>query len=101
MNEQGAMQAVSMREEFSKLADYSSATRLPDQTITRGRNEFPCYLESVTTAQRKGPKTAGFSSAETLWIDKVTWAVRKTLVSTRSRSPMHLEAFIYHLWKTR
>jgi len=84
MNEQAAMEAVRLREDFAKFAGhYISATRLPDQTTT----EIPCYVVRVTTAQRKGPKTEGFSHDETLWIDKATRTVRKTIE--------HEDTFLY------
>jgi outer membrane lipoprotein-sorting protein len=79
MNEQPAMQAVSLRKNFADFArHYSTATRLPDETTTQSGREYPCYVVRVMNEQRKGPKTQEFSIDETLWIDNATWVVRKT-----------------------
>jgi thiol-disulfide isomerase/thioredoxin len=40
---------------------------------------IPSYVVHVSTAQRKGPKSEAYSLEETLWIDKTTWTVRKTV----------------------
>ena len=78
MNEWNAQNAVRLRKELADLSEhYESATRLPDEVIFAGGIEIPCYVIKVDTAQRKGPKTEGLSTRETLWIDKTAWTVRK------------------------
>ena len=85
MNEGGAQNAVDLRKDFSDFAKhYESATRLPDEVIFAGGIEIPCYVVKVNTSQRKGPKTEGLSLYETLWIDKTTWTVRKTVTHADS-----------------
>jgi len=78
--ELGLMQAEGLRTEFGEFAKhYTGATRLPDETLTLGGVEMPCYVVRVTVEQRKGPKREQSARDETLWIEKSTWAVRKTL----------------------
>lgn len=80
MNEGAAWQAWRLCKElvdFSK--HYSSADRLPDAVLFQDGIAIPSYVVHVKTAQRKGPKTDTYSLEETLWIDKTTWAARKTV----------------------
>jgi thiol-disulfide isomerase/thioredoxin len=87
-NEQDAQRAVDLRKEFVDFyKHYESATRLPDEVIFQNGIEIPCYVVRVSASQRKGPKVEGVSTDETLWIDKATWAVRKTA--------SHENSFIY------
>jgi thiol-disulfide isomerase/thioredoxin len=87
-NEQDAQRAVVLRKEFADFyKHYESATRLPDDVIFQNGIEVPCYIVHVSASQRKGPKIEGVSSDETLWIDKATWTVRKTV--------SHENSFIY------
>src|SRR5271163_372173 len=89
MNEQAAqMFAVNLKKGFADFSKhYSSATRLPDELIFQNGIEIPCYVVQVLEAQRKGQKAKGMSVDETLWIDKATWAVRKTVA--------HQNTFMY------
>jgi thiol-disulfide isomerase/thioredoxin len=80
INEWSAQGAVQLRKDFADLSKhYESATRLPDEVIFARGIEIPCHLVKLDTTQRKGPKAEGFSSTETLWIDKAAWTVRKTV----------------------
>ena len=86
-NEQSAQQAVRLRKEFADFSKhYASATRLSDEVISMNGIEVACYVVHVTAAQRKGPKS-GFSRDETLWIEKTTWTVKKTV--------SHDDTFLY------
>ena len=85
MNENAAQRAVGLLREFSNIpAHYIGAARLPDQSLKLNGKVIPCYVVRVTSAQRKGPQTANYTSKETLWIDKQTWAVRRTVERSHS-----------------
>lgn len=85
INEAAAQRAAGFLREFSDLpSHYSGATRLPDENLTLGGEAIPCYVVRVTSEQRKGPHSANDTSEKTLWIDKQTWAVRKTSLHANS-----------------
>src|ERR1700691_3180541 len=78
MLEQSTTGASELRKELADFTKhYQSATRLPDDVIYQGGFEIPCYVIQLSTADRKGPRAAGYSSTESLWIDKEKWTVRK------------------------
>lgn len=80
-----AHRATVLLKEFSDFpSHYSGAARMPDKSLKLSGEVIPCYVVRVTSAQRKGPHSADFTSEETLWIDKQSWAVRKALVHERS-----------------
>ena len=80
MNEMAAWSAGNLRKQLADFSrHYSSADRLPDAVLFQDGIAIPSYVVRVTTAQRKGPKSEAYSLEETLWIDKTTWAVRKTV----------------------
>jgi thiol-disulfide isomerase/thioredoxin len=88
MNEMAAWSAGNLRKQLADFSrHYSSADRLPDAVLFQDGIAIPSYVVRVTTAQRKGPKSEAYSLEETLWIDKTTWAVRKTVA--------HETTFIY------
>ena len=79
MTEMAAERATSLAKTFAAFASqYTGATRLPDETITLNGTAIPCYVVKVTPEQRKGPHEPGYGFQEILWIEKATWAVRKT-----------------------
>lgn len=84
-NESAALHAFGLRTEFATFsAHYSAATRLPDETIFQNGIAVPCYVVQVNTTPRRGPVMAGASRNETLWIDKSSWAVLRTVSHEKS-----------------
>jgi thiol-disulfide isomerase/thioredoxin len=80
MSEDAAWQAWKLRTELADLSKhYSAADHLPDAVLFQDGIAFPSYVVRVNTTQSKGPKSEFDSLDETLWIDKTTWAVRKTV----------------------
>jgi thiol-disulfide isomerase/thioredoxin len=80
MNEGAAWQAVNLSKQLAGFSKhYSSADRLPDAVLFQDGIAIPSYVVHVSAAQSKGPKSETYSLEETLWIDKTTWAVRKTV----------------------
>ncbi|QNI33598.1 hypothetical protein H7849_06570 [Alloacidobacterium dinghuense] len=85
INDQTAQQAIYLKKKFAGFSKhYNSATRLPDEVISLNGSEIPSYVVQVTQAQRKGQQSAETSRDETLWIDKATWTVRKTVEHTNT-----------------
>ena len=79
LNEMAAQRAVSETKELAKFAShYSGASRLPDAIITIDGKAIPCYVVHLTPEQRKGPRQPGYTLDQTLWIEKATWALRKS-----------------------
>jgi thiol-disulfide isomerase/thioredoxin len=80
MNEGAAWQAVNLSKQLAGFSKhYSSADRLPDAVLFQDGIAIPSYVVHVSAAQSKGPKSETYSLEATLWIDKTTWAVRKTV----------------------
>lgn len=80
MGEGDVYRAVAMKKVLAGFSSqFTTATRLQDETIFQDGMAVACYVVRVSSDQRKGPKVEGFSSEETLWIDKATWTVRKTV----------------------
>jgi thiol-disulfide isomerase/thioredoxin len=80
MDEGAAWSAWRLRKELADFSKhYSAADRLPDAVLFQEGIAIPSYVVRVSTAQSKGPKSEAYSLDETLWIDKTTWAVRKTV----------------------
>ena len=90
----GEFEARNLRQTLANFGgEYRAAEKLPDDVLSLDGRRVPCHVVKVRSQDLKKPMDPGAWAEETLWIEKDSGAIRKTV--TRQHTPSLLAPAIF------